>query len=155
MHSLQHAADLDRVRANTEASVNSRIDTEAEYRLRRYASEPESSITHQVHKLDREWDIERVIELEGSLTGLGGLLLAALVDRRLLLLPGIATAMLFLHASQGWYPLLPVFRRLGLRSRNEIDRERYAIKALRGDFAQVTDSGSNERATAAWLAVLA
>ena len=29
---------------------------------------------------------------------------------------------------------MPVFRRLGFRTATEIDHERYAIKALRGDF---------------------
>ena len=40
----------------------------------------------------------------------------------------------FLHAMTGCYPLLPLFRRLGFRSPREIARERYALKALRGDF---------------------
>jgi hypothetical protein len=30
---------------------------------------------------------------------------------------------------------MPVFRRLGVRTAREIARERYALKALRGDFA--------------------
>jgi hypothetical protein len=34
----------------------------------------------------------------------------------------------------GWYPLMPLFRRLGIRTAREIERERYALKALRGDF---------------------
>lgn len=42
--------------------------------------------------------------------------------------------MLLLHGVHGWYPLLPVFRRMGLRTRREIAAERYALKALRGDF---------------------
>jgi len=29
---------------------------------------------------------------------------------------------------------MPIFRRLGLRTSREIARERYAVKALRGDF---------------------
>jgi hypothetical protein len=43
-------------------------------------------------------------------------------------------AAVFLHATAGGYPLLPLFRRLGLRTSREIARERYALKALRGDF---------------------
>ena len=35
---------------------------------------------------------------------------------------------------QGWYPLLPLFRRMGIRTRQEIDREKFALKTLRGDF---------------------
>jgi len=40
----------------------------------------------------------------------------------------------FQHATQGWCPPIPVFRRMGVRTRREINRERYALKALRGDF---------------------
>lgn len=155
MSSLHHAAELDRVRANTEASVNDRIDSETEYRIAQYASQPGESIDRRLRQLDREWDLERVLELEGAFTGLAGLLLSVLVDKRLLVLPGFASAMVFLHATQGWYPLLPIFRRLGLRTRNEIDRERYAVKALRGDFSEVMQSEFGERAQAAWRAVLA
>ena len=45
-----------------------------------------------------------------------------------------------LHAATGWYPLLPVFRRLGFRSAREIAGERYALKALRGDFHAMNES---------------
>jgi hypothetical protein len=38
------------------------------------------------------------------------------------------------HALQGWCPPLPVFRRLGFRTQYEIEQERYALKAIRGDF---------------------
>ncbi len=41
---------------------------------------------------------------------------------------------------------MPLFRRLDLRTRQEIERERFALKALRADFADV-DGG--ERALAA------
>jgi hypothetical protein len=39
-----------------------------------------------------------------------------------------------MHAVQGWCPPVPVLRRLGFRTASEIDHERYALKALRGDF---------------------
>lgn len=65
-------------------------------------------------------------------------LLGAFVDRRWLLLPGVVTAFLFQHAVKGWCPPVPVFRRFGIRTRREIDLEKYALKALRGDFEEVT-----------------
>jgi hypothetical protein len=34
---------------------------------------------------------------------------------------------------------VPVFRRLGVRTRQEIEREKYALKALRGDFDGVAE----------------
>jgi hypothetical protein len=46
----------------------------------------------------------------------------------------LVTAFLFQHALQGWCPPVPVLRRLGFRTMREIDTERYALKAIRGDF---------------------
>jgi len=42
--------------------------------------------------------------------------------------------MLLMHATQGWCPPVPVLRRFGVRTRHEIDAEKYALKILRGDF---------------------
>ncbi len=38
------------------------------------------------------------------------------------------------HAIVGWCPPLPLLRSLGFRNRVEIDKEKFALKALRGDF---------------------
>jgi hypothetical protein len=58
------------------------------------------------------------------------------------------------HALQGWCPPIPVIRRLGVRTRAEIERERNALKALRGDYDRVPAQGSaSERVSAAIDAV--
>jgi hypothetical protein len=57
------------------------------------------------------------------------------------------TAFLFQHAVQGWCPPVPILRRLGFRTVTEIEQERHALKALRGDFARVDQA--DDRATAA------
>ncbi|HEV2173318.1 MAG TPA: hypothetical protein VGR71_07115, partial [Nitrospira sp.] len=46
------------------------------------------------------------------------------------------------HAVQGWCPTISLFRRLGVRTTQEIDHERYALKALRGDFSRVQQEDS-------------
>jgi hypothetical protein len=38
------------------------------------------------------------------------------------------------HALQGWCPPLSAIRRLGVRSAAEIEEERTALRAIRGDF---------------------
>jgi hypothetical protein len=38
------------------------------------------------------------------------------------------------HVLQGWCPPLPLFRRAGFRTCEEIQIERAALKAVRGDF---------------------
>jgi hypothetical protein len=52
------------------------------------------------------------------------------------------------HATQGWCPPVPVFRRLGIRTQTEIDHERYALKALRGDFKKIKGDGHDKPAEA-------
>ena len=44
---------------------------------------------------------------------------------------------LLVHAVWGWCPPTPILRRLGLRTRAEIDYDRYALKNLRGDFTSL------------------
>jgi hypothetical protein len=49
-----------------------------------------------------------------------------------------------------------LFRRKKIRTQNEIDREFYALKALRGDFADSSQEDDNSlKADAAWRAVCA
>jgi hypothetical protein len=128
-------ADPDRVRRHTAADVLRRIDEQTADQLAHAATEPPDRFQARLERLDREWDIDRTIEAEAATMGLATLALGALVSPRLLALPGIVAGALCLFASTGRYPLLPAFRRLGVRSAGEIERERYALKALRGDFA--------------------
>ena len=155
MSAIVHAPEVDPVRANTWPEVNGRLDLEAQLRLREASALPGRERTDRIAALDAEWDFERVLETEASLMGLIGLALGLGVDRRLLVLPAFVASMTLLHSTHGWYPLLPIFRRAGVRSRDEIDRERYAMKAMRGDFAALPPAGSpaSERAAAAWKAV--
>jgi hypothetical protein len=124
----------DRDRRYTAASVLQRIDDETEARLQTYAAAGPQVIAGRLAELDHEWDIDRAVELEASLMGLVGLGLGAFFRRGFLAAPALVGAAVFVHATAGGYPLLPLFRRLGLRTSREIARERYALKALRGDF---------------------
>lgn len=101
-------------------------------RLRYYAQNPEF-IGGRMQQLDREWDMERAVDANVAGLALAGLALAA-VDKRFLALPAIAGASLLLFALSGWCPSVPLLRRLGVRSKAEITRERYALKVLRGEL---------------------
>jgi hypothetical protein len=155
-HPLAHAPDLDRVRANTWHEVNERLDAQAAARIQSAAGDA-ADPSDQITELDREWDFDRIMETESSLMGLMGLALGIGVHKRFLFISGFVAGMILLHSVHGWYPLLPLFRRMGVRTRDEIDRERNALKALRGDFAGLPGSGNTEadRAAAAWRAVCA
>ncbi|MDX0524303.1 hypothetical protein GOD35_27460 [Sinorhizobium medicae] len=127
------ATTANRVDAQTSDEINRRLRLQMEERLTYYETHPDQ-IEARLTELDREWDIERTLEANASTLAFTGTMLAATVDRRWLALPAIVTGFLFQHAIQGWCPPLPILRRLGFRTAEEINQERYALKALRGDF---------------------
>jgi hypothetical protein len=124
----------DRVRAQTKPEINQRIDTELERRIRFYAMQDKDAISERIKELDCEWDIERALEANAASVSLFGVLLGATAGRMWFLVPFVVSGFLLQHAIQGWCPPLPLLRRLGVRTRLEIERERHALKALRGDF---------------------
>jgi hypothetical protein len=130
---MLHAEDstsADRVRRSTEPEVNRAIDHQTNNNIRHYANSSEEAIDRRIEELDREWDIERTLEVNASTLALTGLLLGVTVNRRWLLLPGFVLSFLLQHGLQGWCPPLPILRRMGVRTRGEIDREKYELKAL-------------------------
>jgi hypothetical protein len=131
---LEHA---DRVRANTSDAINRQIDRETDMRVHKFAQGTPLEITRRIDELDREWDMERLLETNASALAFTGLALGITHSKKWLIIPGIVLPFLFQHAVQGWCPPVPLFRRLCVRTREEIDREKYALKVLRGDFEHV------------------
>ena len=84
-------------------------------------------IKSRIKELDKEWDIERVLALNASLFALTGIILGATLNKKWLMLPVVVTSFLAQHAVQGWCPPLPLFRKMGYRTRKEIDQERFAL----------------------------
>jgi hypothetical protein len=124
---------------HTRPEDNEAIRRQIEANIARYAWLGPAAIERRLKELDEEWDIERTLEANAASATLLGVGLAAFVDRRLLILPALVGGFLLQHALQGWCPPVPLFRRLGFRTEAEIDQERYALKALRGDFDKVGD----------------
>lgn len=122
-----------RVQRNTSSSHNRAIRTRTETSVRFHERNPDR-IDARLEELDREWDIERTLEANAATLALSGALLGLFADRRWTALPVVVSAFLLQHAVQGWCPPLPVLRRMGFRTVREIDAERMALKALRGDF---------------------
>lgn len=133
-----------RVERNTADSVNRQIRQRMEENIAYFAENPHE-IEQRLHELDHEWDIERTLEANAATLSLAGVTLGATHDKRWLLLPAAVTGFLLQHALQGWCPPVVIFRRRGVRTSKEIDQERYALKALRGDF---DDLPGFEKATA-------
>jgi hypothetical protein len=123
------SSSLDRVRSSTAAHVNEEIDHQTDINIQRYKGKSKAEILERIKMLDKEWDVERVLEVNASTLALTGLVLGLTTNRKWFLLPGIVLPFLLQHGLQGWCPPLPLLRRLGIRTRGEIDREKYALKA--------------------------
>jgi hypothetical protein len=146
------ASSAQGVPRNTEEEINRRIQAAIARSVRWHAQNPQR-IAKRLCELDAEWDIDRAIEANASTLAFAGIVLGARGSRGWLLLSAAVTTFLLQHALQGWCPPVPLLRRLGFRTAQEIERERHALKALRGDFAAV-DSGA-EPATRAEAALWA
>ncbi|HEY4541261.1 MAG TPA: hypothetical protein VIG66_02680 [Noviherbaspirillum sp.] len=120
----------DRVRRSTPVHVNELIDRQTDSNILSYVNSKHAVIERRIRELDAEWDVERVLEANAATLALTGLVLGVTVNRKWLALPGIVLPFLLQHALHGWSPPLPVLRRLGVRTRGEIDREKYELKAL-------------------------
>jgi hypothetical protein len=73
-------------------------------------------------------------------------LVLGLLRKRWRILSLVPPAFLVYHAIEGWCPPVPILRRLGVRTAREINREKYALKAIRGDFAGVGPDSPGEPA---------
>ena len=146
---------VQRVPRRTAEDVNRSIRRSTLERIATAARGGPNAIDARLRALDGEWDIERTLEANAAAASLLGLTLGALVHRRWFVFPAVVASFLLQHAVQGWCPPLPVFRRLGVRTAREIDEERTALKALRGDFASVPKSTASPTADQAATALAA
>ncbi len=136
----------ERVPQHTQEDINRRIQEEIAARVEFYDRHPDR-IRSRLLELDEEWDIERAIEANAASISLIGTVLGGVTrDRRWLVLPALVAGFLLQHAIEGWCPPVPVLRRLGFRTSYEIEQERQALKALRGDFDAISRSDDRARA---------
>ena len=127
----------ERVPRHTAETVNERTIRHTDMNVGSYAAD-RRLIDMRLQDLDREWDVERTLEVNAAAVSLIGLALGRLISRRWYFLPTAVATFLLQHAVQGWCPPVILFRRLGVRTQREIDEERYALKLMRGDFAVVS-----------------
>ncbi|KTD08534.1 hypothetical protein [Legionella jamestowniensis] len=133
--------EKDHVRANTSYSSNQAIDNKIISTLQSFSTASSDKISQRIDKIEKEYNVERVLELNASILAFIGVLLGAFVNAYWLILPGLVLPFLALHAVQGWCPPLPILRALKVRTQREIDSEKYSLKILRGDF----DNLQNEK----------
>lgn len=149
-----HTLTNDAIRAASDPCINMKIDQKLEETIRLFASRGAEDITERIHQLDMEWDIERVLEINtGSLALMG--VLMGFIDKKWLLLSGAMAAFMAYQAIKGWSPPVSLLRRLGIRTRQEITREKYALKVLRGDFEEISPAHDTNLETIVQQAIMA
>ena len=118
----------ERVSINTDRRTNDWIWRRTQANMRRIALGGREAIHRRLRELDLEWDIERYVETMAPTFTLLGLTLGLTRNRRWLLIPFVVQAFFLQHAIQGWCPPIPVLRSLGVRTVQEIERERCALQ---------------------------
>lgn len=132
---------VDHVRRHTPSRFNHRIDQAMMKRVWEYSRKSPEEITARIEELEREWDIERVLESTAGSLALSGVLLSGLRSRKWLLVPAGILTVLLQHALLGNSAPISCLRGLGIRTRREIEAEKYAMRMLRGDFNQLEGVG--------------
>lgn len=119
----------DRIRLHTTQGINEKIDQQTVCNILNYSALSREDIINRIQELNKEWDIDRAImanfAVVGSLT-----LLRGLFKRRSLGLLGLQLPFLLFYAAKGWCPPLPLFRRLGFRTKSEIEAEKNQLLKL-------------------------
>ena len=135
----------DRVRLHTATRFNQRIDQAMMKRIWLYARKSPQEISERIEELDREWDLERIMETGAGALALSGVLISGLKSRKWLILPAGVLGLLLQHSVTRRSLPVQLLRSLGVRTRREIDSEKYAMRMLRGDFDQIkeTSEGSH------------
>ncbi len=104
-----------------------------EQHLHRIAEGGHESVADRINQLDEEWSAGQLTKAAAGVLVVGGL---ALARRHALfvLLPAAGAVALAQSASGRKSWLSALFNQCGYRSRSEIERERLALRTLRGDF---------------------
>jgi hypothetical protein len=106
-------------------------------RLKKVIDGGPEAISERIAQLDREWTVGRASKATAGLMIVVGLALTAVFGPWWLVLTA-AGGLLLLPYLFGRRSLLGyVFHQLGLRRGSEIEQEKVALKALRGDFQNV------------------
>lgn len=126
---------VDRVPLQTADEINQQIQQQTKANAALAIAGGRGAIEQRLEALDREWDIERLLETNAGTAVVVGCVLGVTVDKRWFALPAIVGAFLVQHALQGWCPPLPVFRRLGVRTAAEIEAERKLLRDALGEPA--------------------
>ena len=135
----------------TRSTASDRIQGRTLHDVSRFLGADPVFIDERIRELELEWSVGRAIEAKAAGLTLAGVLLGLTVDRRFLALPVLGAAFLLQQALSGWSPPVPLLRRLGIRTADEIQAEITALRILRGDFLERIETPERALASArAW-----
>jgi hypothetical protein len=123
--------EADRIRRFTSPEMLKKIDEQIERNVAFYASQPDEVVAERMRDLQQEWSVNRCLQAKSAAMGLLGAVLGLFVSKKWALLTVAGFGFLLFRQAD---PRIAALRHLGLRTRSEIDRELYALKAARGDF---------------------
>jgi hypothetical protein len=105
--------------------------------IQHYSGQPPQFLGKRIEELEEEIPLEALVYRGGALMAIGGLtlLLVRGKSRAAWLFAAAIGALQLQYSYQGRNALTDILRKRGYRSRKEIEAEKYALQALRGDFA--------------------
>ncbi|HVK18582.1 MAG TPA: hypothetical protein VM533_16730 [Fimbriiglobus sp.] len=103
-------------------------------RLKQVIDGGPDAITERLCQLEREWTTGRASKATAGIMIVAGLALTAVFNPWWLVLTAAGGLLLLPYLFGRRSPLGYVFHALGLRTGTEIEQEKVALKALRGDF---------------------
>ena len=128
-----------RVALNTNKKVNENIEQETINNINKFKDASFNEFTARIEELDKEWDIERVLEVNAATIVFVTTILGFTLSIYWFILTGLVGFFLLQHAVQGWCPSLSLIRMLAVRTSEEINNEKVVLKILRGDFENKKD----------------
>jgi hypothetical protein len=116
------------------------IDETTKENIQKYVDQGEDAIDRRIRELDNKWGMEKTLRFNISVLALAGVLFGTYKKKRWSVLSVAVTAFLAQHFISKWCPSLPLLKKLGLQTHQEMEREKYALKALRGDFKSIKNN---------------
>ena len=147
-HAVRSMTDFTPVDANVyrlcQLYNDSGVDKIIIFDLSTSDDEHEKNDMNKIEKLNHEWDTERFLETNAASV----VLLSSIIGYKkskcgLFLLTGAVGFFLLQHAFQGWCPPLPIIRKMGVRTAEEISNEKIVFKKIRGDFSKDFDDADS------------
>lgn len=137
-----------RVSLKTNPQMNADIRNQTLRNLNIYKNCDEATISERIQNLNQEWDTERFLEVNSALLVILSSYLGIRNSRIWFILTGAIAVFMLQHAFIGWCPPLPLARKWGIRSEDEIQIEKTALKIMRGDFKEAHKSAEDALAMA-------